>query len=238
MKVALVTGANRGLGFETSRQLAEIGFKVYMGSRDEVKGEAAAKILKSSGLNVEFVKMDVLKTQDVRSFLNTLKDNNEHIYLLINNAGVFLESDGPEDKSSSSIFNVDPVIILKTIETNTMGPLKLIQSIVPHMLEHSGEGRIINVSSGMGQLSGMGGHWPGYRMSKTSLNVLTSILSNEISGSGITVNSVCPGWVKTDMGGKNANLSVTEGVESIIWLATCESPPNGKFISNKEEIPW
>jgi NAD(P)-dependent dehydrogenase (short-subunit alcohol dehydrogenase family) len=237
MKVALVTGANRGLGFETSRQLAEKGFKVYMGCRNEESGLAAVNILKSSGLNVEFVKLDVLKTKDVRNFLDTLKENSEQVYILVNNAGVFLESDGPEDKTGSSIFNVDPVIILKTIETNTMGPLKLIQSIVPHMLEHN-EGRIINISSGMGQLNGMTGHWPGYRMSKTSLNTLTLILSDEVKDSNLSVNSVCPGWVRTDMGGENATLSTTEGVESIIWLATCNKPPRGKFISKKQQIPW
>lgn len=237
MKTALVTGANRGIGFETSKQLAEIGFKVYMGCRSEEKGRIAAESLKSSGLDVEFVKLDVLSTKDVRTFIDDLKVNKVNLDVLVNNAGVFLESDGPEDKSTSSILKVDSVIILKTIETNTMGPLKLIQSILPKMLEQN-SGRIINVSSGMGQLSSLTGHWPGYRMSKASLNVLTLMIADEFKNSNIIVNSVCPGWVKTDMGGQNASLSAKEGVDSIVWLASCDKSPNGKFISQKKVIDW
>lgn len=237
MKVALVTGANRGLGFETSKQLAQKGFRVYMGCRDEKKGQAAADILKSSGLDVEFISMDVTKTQGVRKVLARLKDNNETLDVLVNNAGVFLESDGPTDQSSSSLFKVDPVIILKTIETNTMGPLKLIQSLVPQMIE-KGSGRIINVSSGMGQLRDSKGGWPGYRMSKTALNSLTCILNAELEGTDVIVNSVCPGWVRTDMGGQTANKSVEEGVESIVWLATADDIPRGKFVQDKKVIDW
>lgn len=237
MKIVLVTGANRGLGFETSRQLAKNGHKVYMGCRNEEAGTNAAESLKSEGLNVEFVKLDVTKTADIRNFLNTLKSANERVDILINNAGVFLESDGPEDRSSSSALKVDPVIILKTIEANTMGPLKLVQSIAPMMIEKK-EGRIINISSGMGQLSEMTGHWPGYRISKTSLNALTKILSDELSEFNISVNSVCPGWVRTDMGGENATRSIEEGVATTVWLACCETPPMGKFIRDKVSIDW
>jgi len=239
MKIALVTGANRGIGFETSRQLARLGFKVYMGCRDEEKGKRAANILKSEGLVVEFLLVDVTKTQGIRAIHDQLKQNGESLDILVNNAGVFLEGDGPTNPEDSSLFKVDPVIILKTIETNTMGPLKLIQSLVPDMLK-KGEGRIINVSSGMGQLNSMGPSWPGYRMSKCALNALTCILNSELKNQSIIVNSVCPGWVQTDMGGKQADLSVEQGVESIVWLASAPSQeiPRGKFIQNKKEIPW
>ena len=237
MKVVLVTGANRGLGFETSRQLAKQGFKVYMGCRNIENGNLASETLKSEGLNVQAVKLDVTKTADIRNFLNVLKDEKDTLDVLINNAGVFLESDGPEDHSNASVLKVDPVIILKTIEANTMGPLKIVQSIVPMMIEN-GNGRIINISSGMGQLKDMSGHWPGYRMSKTSLNALTKILDHELSEYNISVNSVCPGWVRTDMGGKNASLSVEEGVATTVWLATCENPPMGQFIRDKKSIDW
>lgn len=237
MKVALVTGANRGLGFETSKQLAQKGYKVYMGCRDKKKGQAAADILTSAGLNVDFIALDVTKTQDVREILGRLKKNDETLELLVNNAGVFLESDGPTNQLNASLFKVDPVIILKTIETNTIGPLKLIQSLVPQMIE-KGKGRIVNVSSAMGQLQEPQGGWPGYRMSKTALNSLTCLLSAELEGTDVIVNSVCPGWVRTDMGGKNASRSVEEGVESIIWLATAEDIPRGKFIQDKKIISW
>ncbi len=237
MKVALVTGANRGLGLETSKQLALKGFKVYMGCRNEEKGQKACDLLRKENLNVEFVKLDVTKTSDIRSLHEKLKASKETIDVLINNAGVFLESDGPTESKDASIFKVDPVIILKTIETNTMGPLKLVQSLAPMMIE-KGEGRIINISSGMGALTEMGPGWPGYRMSKTALNSLTCILAAELEGTKVSVNSVCPGWVKTDMGGSSAHREVSEGVTTAVWLATCDSPPTGKFLRDCKEIPW
>lgn len=237
MKTVLITGANRGLGFEASKQLAKLGHFVYMGCRDQVKGEEAAEKLKKLGLSVQAVKLDVNSNKDIRRFLDLLKKEEMTLDILINNAGVFLESDGPTDKSSASLFKVDPVIILKTIESNTMGPLKLIQSLVPLMIKQN-SGRVINISSGMGQLNSMEGFWPGYRMSKTALNSITRILDSELGDYNIYTNSVCPGWVRTDMGGNSANLSVEEGVETIIWLATCENSPRGKFLQNKKEISW
>lgn len=236
MKIALVTGANRGLGFETSRQLAQKGFKVYMASRDEQKGKVACEILQSEGLSVVSLKMDVTKTKEIRDAVDILKTNGDIPDVIVNNAGVFLES-LTDTGTSTSVLNVDPVIILKTIETNTMGPLKLFQALVPFMKEKS-DARIINISSGMGQLSDMGGQWPGYRMSKTSLNALTRILHAELEDSNIFVNSVCPGWVKTDMGGSNAPRTVQEGVETTVWLATIKDSPSGKFFRDSKEIDW
>jgi NAD(P)-dependent dehydrogenase (short-subunit alcohol dehydrogenase family) len=185
----------------------------------------------------ELVQLEVTSTSEIRNLLNHLKSQNQMIDILINNAGVFLESSGPEDQSVSSIFKVDPVIILKTIEANTIGPLKLSQSLIPMMLV-KGEGRVINISSEMGQLASMGGHWPGYRLSKTALNSLTCILDAEVGDEGIFVNSVCPGWVRTDMGGKNAYLSVEEGVKTTVWLATTDEPPRRKFLRNMQEVDW
>ena len=235
MKIAFVTGANRGLGFETSKQLAENGFKVYMGCRDGIKGKVAVDLLKEQGLNVELLEFDVTKTKEIRSAVDTLKANNEIPDVIVNNAGVFLEmlSEGKND----SILSVDPVIVLKTIETNTMGPLKLLQALVPYMKDKD-SARIINISSGMGQLAEMGPRAPGYRISKTALNALTKILDAELEDTNIFVNSVCPGWVKTDMGGDQATTSVTDGVKTTVWLATTENPPRGKFFRDKKEISW
>jgi NAD(P)-dependent dehydrogenase (short-subunit alcohol dehydrogenase family) len=239
MKIALVTGENRVLGFENSRQLAKNGFKVYMGVRSPDKGTAAADILRSEGLKVEAIAMDVTKTQSIRDFVNFLREKNESLDVIVNNAGVFLESEGPTDNSTASVFKVDPVIILKTIETNTMGPLRLLQALIPIMqAQENKDGRIINISSGMGSLNEMGGYWPGYRMSKTALNALTKIMAAELSETNIKVNSVCPGWVKTDMGGKQAPRSVEEGVQTTIWLATTDKCPNGGFFRDKKEISW
>lgn len=237
MNTVLITGANRGLGFETARQLGAKGYKVYLGARNEEKGKIAAEILLKLGYNVEFIKLDVTKTSDIRNLHDRLKKNSESIDILINNAGVFLESSGPTDTSEASVFKVDPVIILKTIEANTMGPLKLIQSIVPLMIEKN-DGRVINVSSQMGALSEMGPFWPGYRMSKTALNALTQIVSAEVENTNISVNSICPGWVRTNMGGEKAHRSVEEGVATAVWLATCEEPPKGKFLRDCKVIDW
>lgn len=236
-KIALVTGANRGLGLETSRQLAAKGFKVYMACRDAKKGEEAVKKLRAQGHDVELIAMDVTKTAEIRSGVEILKHNGEIPDVLVNNAGVFLESAGPEHPENSSVLKVDPVIILKTIEINTMGPLKLFQALVPLMVEKN-DARIINISSGMGALEGMDGHWPGYRMSKTALNALTKILSVELTGTSVKVNSVCPGWVRTDMGGENASRSVEEGVETTVWLATTSNCPTGGFYRDKKLISW
>lgn len=236
-KVALVTGANRGLGLETSRELAQKGFKVFIACRDEDKGRAAEAKLLSENLEVEFLKMDVTKTAEIRAAVEVMKKKAEVPDVLVCNAGVFLESGGPTDNSSASVFKVDPVIILKTIEVNTMGPLKLFQALVPLMKEKS-DARIINISSGMGALNEMGGHWPGYRMSKTALNALTKILDAELAGTSVKVNSVCPGWVRTDMGGESATRSIEEGVQTTIWLATTDNCPHGGFYRDKKLIAW
>jgi NAD(P)-dependent dehydrogenase (short-subunit alcohol dehydrogenase family) len=236
MKTALITGANRGLGFEASKQLAELGFKVFMGCRDEAKGNLACDELVKVGLDVEFIKLDVTKTKDVRKVHDIFREEGRTLDVLINNAGVFLES-LHDDPSISSVLKVDPVIIMKTIEANTMGPLNLIQSRAPLMIKQ-GHGRIINISSGMGALTGMEGFWPGYRMSKAALNVLTLITSEELKDTNISINSVCPGWCRSDMGGQSAPRSLSNGVETTIWLATCDSPPHGKFLQDKKEVPW
>jgi len=140
-------------------------------------------------------------------------------------------------EGQNSVLNVDPVIVMKTYEVNTVGALIMSQAIAPLMKE-KGEGRIINISSGMGSLSEMEGGWAAYRMSKSSLNALTRILHAELNSFGISVNSVCPGWLRTDLGGESAPLSPEEGARTPVWLATMVDSPSGKFFRNKEEIEW
>jgi NAD(P)-dependent dehydrogenase (short-subunit alcohol dehydrogenase family) len=235
MKIALVTGANRGLGLETSIQLAKKGFFVYMGMRDLEKYAGIVQDLIHQKLKVEAIKLDVTKTKDIRDFSNLIHSKNQKLDIIVNNAGVFLESNPNNGGSFAEALKADPVIILKSIEVNTMGPLKVVQSLVEHLEVNA---RIINISSGMGALQDMSGGYPGYRISKTALNALTRMLHSELRESKISVNSVCPGWVKTDMGGSNASLTTFEGVQTTLWLATMNNPPSGGFYRDKKEIPW
>lgn len=230
-KTVLITGANRGLGLAATKKLANLGHKVIMGARDIASAEKIANELREQKLDVVAIKLDVTKTKDIRSCHDYLRDSLKGLDILINNAGVFLDSQG------ESVLDADSVIILKSIETNTMGPMQLIQSLTPLMAK-SGGGQVINVSSGMGSLSEMGAHATGYRMSKASLNVLTLITSIELAPMNISVNSICPGWCQTDMGGENATRSPEEGVETIVWLSGLNEPPTGKFLRDKKEIPW
>ncbi|MBC75471.1 MAG: short-chain dehydrogenase [Halobacteriovoraceae bacterium] len=233
MTVSLVTGGNRGLGLAIVKTLAAKGHIVYMGVRDLEKGSKVCEGLVQEGLNVKPIEIDVTKSATIKDAVARIKDEHDYLDVLINNAGVMLDS----GEGQNSVLNVDPVIVSKTFEVNTVGALIMSQAIAPLMKEN-GKGRIINISSGMGSLSEMEGGWAAYRMSKSALNALTKILHAELNSSGISVNSVCPGWVRTDLGGEKAPLSPEEGARTPVWLATMNEPPSGKFFRNKEEIQW
>jgi NAD(P)-dependent dehydrogenase (short-subunit alcohol dehydrogenase family) len=235
-KIAVVTGANRGLGLETCRQLARMGLTVILTSRDRAKGEAAAEQLRADGLDVTFHPLDVTDAQSIERLGEFIVKEFGRIDVLVNNAGVFLDPIGGADPSESSAFRADIDTLRATMETNLYGPLRLCQVLIPLM---QGSGRVVNVSSGMGQLSEMNGGCPGYRFSKTALNALTRILADELQQTRIKVNSVCPGWVRTNLGGPNATRSVEEGAVTIVWLATLgDDGPSGGFFRDKEPIPW
>lgn len=232
-RIAVVTGANRGLGLETSRQLAVLGYHVIMTARDATKGQAAAQQLKSRKLDVEFQPLDVTDAASIQALASYIKKHHGKIHTLVNNAGIFIEA---MDTQGASILNTRPDVIQKTFATNTLGPLMLSQALAPLMQDY---GNIVNVSSGMGQLSDMNGLWPGYRLSKTALNAVTRILAEELQSKHIKVNSVCPGWVRTDMGGAEATRPVEQGAETIVWAATLDdNGPSGGFFRDKQVIPW
>ena len=245
-RVAIVTGANRGIGFEASRQLAGRGFRVVLASRDAAKGRAAAEALRKEGLQVDPLELDVADAASIRRFVGRVRDEYRRADLLVNNAGIFLDRDsrGPTPGGSAtsggtpSALTTDVDVIRRTMETNVYGPYQLMQALVPLMRER-GYGRIINVSSGMGQLTEMNDGYPGYRVSKTALNALTRIFSEELKGTDIQVNSICPGWVKTDMGGAEAPRTVEQGADTIVWLATRPpGGPTGQFFRDRKPIPW
>jgi NAD(P)-dependent dehydrogenase (short-subunit alcohol dehydrogenase family) len=226
---ALVTGANRGIGFEVARQLARLGLKIFLGARNAKAGRAAAEKLSSEG-EVTFLELDVSNADSVRRAADELSRQQKYLDVLVNNAGVLLD----EDKSALTI---TPEIFAQTLRTNTLGPWLVTQAFVP-LLEKSPGPRIVNVSSGGGQLEdGADGWAPCYCVSKTALNGVTAQLAAALPK--FAVNSVCPGWVRTEMGGENATRSVGEGAATIVWLAT-DAPQDltGKFIKDRKVIPW
>jgi NAD(P)-dependent dehydrogenase (short-subunit alcohol dehydrogenase family) len=238
MSVAIVTGANRGLGRETAKQLIELGYVVLVTGRDRDKIIEAARELReaTSVERVEPFVVDVTK-QDQVDYLSkyVMEHFQGEVEILVNNAGI-MEDGWTHD---SHIFRLDPEVIRNTFDVNTLGAFRMMQAFVPMMINSKKKARVVNVSSGMGQLSDMGGGSVAYRVSKTSLNALTKIFAHEVQGMDILINSVCPGWVKTDMGGNNAPVDIPKGAQGIVWAATLPSGgPSGGFYRNGEKIEW
>jgi NAD(P)-dependent dehydrogenase (short-subunit alcohol dehydrogenase family) len=228
-KTALVTGANKGIGFEVARELARMGFRVFLGARNAKAGRAAAEKLQSEG-EVVFLEIDISNEKSIAGAADELARQSEHLDVLVNNAGILLD----EDKSALTL---TPDIFEKTLRTNTLGPWLVAEAFAP-LLKKGREPRIVNVSSGGGQLEdGADGWAPAYCVSKTALNGVTVQLAAALPK--FAVNSVCPGWVRTDMGGENATRSVAEGAATIVWLATAAPHDlTGKFVKDRKVIPW
>jgi NAD(P)-dependent dehydrogenase (short-subunit alcohol dehydrogenase family) len=234
-RIALVTGANRGIGLEIVKQLSRAGLMAVLASRDVAKGREAAAKLASEGLEPPAVELDVTSEESIRAAVEEVMRLFGRIDVLVNNAGILKEGFSAED---SSVLQVPPALAMETYTTNTVGPLRLIQAVVPIM--QKGEyGRVVNISSGAGQLSDMGAGFPAYRMSKAALNALTRVTAAELGPAPIKVNAMCPGWVRTDMGGPNATRTVDKGAETAVWLATLpDTGPTGGFFRDKAPIPW
>jgi NAD(P)-dependent dehydrogenase (short-subunit alcohol dehydrogenase family) len=231
-KIALVTGANKGIGLEIVRQLAKAGFRVFLTARDRQRGEEASKTLQQDSLSVEFLQLDVADETSIDKLAKELPSQIDHLDVLVNNAGIYL------DASNASVLEVEPTLILQTLQTNTFGPLRLTQKLVP-LLAQSNAGKVINVSSGGGQLTDMGDWAPAYSLSKTALNAVTGMMAAALRDKHIVVNSICPGWVRTDMGGSGASRSVQQGADTVTWLATeARSDLTGKFLRDRKVIPW
>jgi NAD(P)-dependent dehydrogenase (short-subunit alcohol dehydrogenase family) len=234
-RIALVTGANRGIGFEVARQLVRERFRVFLGARNAEAGQTAAEKLNREGEKenyetVSFLEIDIFNPASIRRAANAFSRESDRLDALVNNAGILLD----EDKD---ILSITPEIFETTLRTNTLGALLVSQVFVP-FLKISDSPRIVNVSSGGGQLAdGADGWAPAYCISKTAVNGVTSQLAAALPG--FAVNSVCPGWVRTDMGGANATRSVAEGASGIVWLAA-EAPQEetGKFWRDRKVIPW
>ena len=229
-RIAVVTGANRGIGLEICRQLAGRGdVHVVLTSRDDGKGAAAAKKL---GGEVESRTLDVTKERSVKSLADYIGKTHGRCDILVNNAGILADPRG------SRFLDSKVKTYRETLDTNLFGPLLLAQALAPLMTKQR-YGRIVNLSSGMGQLADMSVGSPAYRISKTALNALTRILAADLKGNGVLVNSMCPGWVKTGMGGPTAPRTVEQGADTAVWLATLpDDGPTGGFFRDRKPIPW
>ncbi len=235
-RVALVTGSNRGIGFEIAKQLSMKKIQVIITSRNSANGEAAVrKLVRHGALRVVSMELDVSNQVSVDSVLDQVEETFGRLDILINNAAILIDRD---DVTAS---NTDLEAVKVTLETNLIGAWRMCKAFIPLMKKNS-YGRIVNVSSGSGQFEYMaksGGYWPAYSVSKTSLNALTVILASELKRSNILVNAVCPGWVRTDMGGNNAPRSVEEGAATPVWLATLpDGGPTGHNYYDKKQISW
>ena len=230
MKTVLITGANKGIGREVARQLAERGFHVFVGARNARAGRKAAEDIEKQCGKATFLKIDVADNDSVTTAAREFSNIEDHLDVLVNNAGIIVDGD-------DAILEISDDLFRKTLETNTLGALRVTRAFAP-LLRKSKAPRVINVSSGGGQLTGGADGWaPAYCISKTALNGVTVQLGAALPK--FAVNSVCPGWVRTDMGGENASRSVEQGADTIVWLAS-EAPQGltGKFLRDRKEIPW
>jgi NAD(P)-dependent dehydrogenase (short-subunit alcohol dehydrogenase family) len=230
-KISVVTGASQGIGFEICRQFAQKGITVVLTARNLKKGKIAVQELQKEGLDVSFFSADVTKLEDIQALVTYVKEKFGRVDILVNNAGVHLNP-------TESALTVTLDTIKRSMETDVYGHLLLCQKIIPLMKQHH-YGRIVNMSSKAGQLATMGANKLGYKMSKTALNVLTVVLADEVKGDNILINSMTPGWVRTEMGGADAPRTVEEGADTAVWLATLPSTgPTGGFFYERQSIPW
>ena len=238
-RVALVTGANRGIGFEIANKLAAQKITVLIGARNQENGVKAQELLRRRESDVHFILLDVTDVMSIQAAVGRIKDEFRRLDILVNNAGIMIDSE-------TGITELNQTIFQNTLETNALGPLLLSQACLP-MMKANNYGRIVNMSSTLGSLTEIASpdsphaevQAPAYRLSKTILNGITVLLAAEMRGTNILVNSVCPGWVRTDMGGDQAPLSPQQGAETPVWLATLpDGGPSGGFFRERQPIPW
>jgi len=228
MKHALITGAYRGIGLEAARQIAKQGFHVWISARKVEEGEAAAQKLRDAGLEASFVALDVTDEGSIRNAVETVRAHSQVLDVLVNNAALYMSGEW-------DISTLPASVLREALEANAIGPMLVTQAFWPLLLQ-SESPRVVNVSSSAGRLYDMGAEMPAYGPTKTLLNAVT----RQFAGldERVSVNSICPGWVRTEMGGENADRSVEEGAGIITKLATMDSPPTGKFLNDAGEIGW
>jgi NAD(P)-dependent dehydrogenase (short-subunit alcohol dehydrogenase family) len=246
-RIALVTGANRGLGFEISRQLGGLGFTVLIGARSEDQGTTASQELRDEGLDVQAVRLDVTRAEDIDRVAQQIDGQFGRLDVLVNNAAVLLDMNVQPSQ-------VEESVVRRSFDVNFFGPFLLTQKMVP-LLRKSDQGRVVNMDTGVASLTQLADPdsplrediCPAYQTSKAALNALTLVFAKELSADGIKVNSACPGWVMTDMGHEDLPdygdaarpKTPEEGVDTPIWLATLpDDGPTGGFYSDRQPRDW
>jgi NAD(P)-dependent dehydrogenase (short-subunit alcohol dehydrogenase family) len=230
-RVALVTGANRGLGFETSRQLLAKGLRVVLSGRDDGALERAVAKLGPGAEHAMTVRMDVTDAGSITRARRLVEERFGAVDVLVNNAAVL-------EFENQDALSIPADAYRRTFETNVFGVIEVCREFAPPMAG-AGYGRIVNVSSRAGQLATMSTYAPAYSMSKTALNALTRILAHTYRERGVLVNAVDPGWVRTDMGGPSAPRAPREGADTIVWLATLpDNGPSGGYFHDRRAIEW
>jgi NAD(P)-dependent dehydrogenase (short-subunit alcohol dehydrogenase family) len=228
--IALVTGANRGIGLEVCRQLAERHYTVILTARDEEKGRRAAAPLHRAGLDVHVQQLDVADDASVKAAAAATERSVGGLDVLVNNAGILYDT-------WQHAASADLAVVRQALETNTLGAWRVTQAFLP-LLRRSRHARIVNVSSGAGALASLDADTPAYALSKAALNALTMMLAADLRSSGILVNAVCPGWVATDMGGQGGR-PVSQGAAGIVWAATLpDGGPTGGSFRDGKPVPW
>ena len=235
-RIILITGSNRGIGNATGLELCKLGHTVLFTARSLSSLDATKQICTDQGYKAEYYELDVSKLTSIQKLHKDIAKHHQHIDTLINNAGILIDRDYPLQAVDDKISAMPLDKLETTIQTNLVGPIMMIQTFTG-MLKKSSAGIIVNFSSTLGSLTDMSSGMPSYRISKCALNAVTKICATELEG--IKVNSIHPGWVQTDMGGKQASLTIAESVPGVVWAATLpKDGPTGKFFFNQKEIDW
>jgi len=229
-RIALVTGGNRGIGLGIVEGLAKENYLVIMGSRNIDSGNLAVDFLEDLGGNIDMMQLDISDNRNIVRAAKYVSKTYGKLDVLINNAGI-------TGKSEASLKECDIQEIESVMKVNYYGPLKMNKAFMP-LLRKGNDARIINISSGMGALDDLFGEYSAYRLSKAGLNSQTILLSNDLQGEGIKVAAMCPGWVRTDMGGIDATRSIDQGADTAIWLSSATEMESGKFYRDRKVIPW
>jgi NAD(P)-dependent dehydrogenase (short-subunit alcohol dehydrogenase family) len=230
-RTAVVTGANRGIGLEICRELADLGHRVILTSRNEAAGLKAVAEIQTGKRDILYHQLDVTNQESILQLRDFVVSRFGTADILINNAAILPDPFGRILKVNAGKFR-------SAFETNTLGPLMLCQAFIAKMRAQN-YGRVVNVSSGAGQIEKMVNDMPAYRLSKIALNGLTLMLARSVKGTNVLVNAACPGWVRSDMGGQNADRTLEEGADGIVWLATLpDGGPSGGFFRDRNAIPW